>query len=109
MQLGRTTTMRKTALMTHSLHVLALSVLISVGPVASAATMHSIFADTTVTESDVAGSKSTQVTPRVPSNNAFLWGLTFDETGDKPCFIKAHWWRFTSKAREDFETSFDIC
>ena len=45
----------------------------------------------------------------MPSDNAFLWGLTFDETDDKPCFIEAHWWRFTSKAREDFSTLFDIC
>lgn len=95
--------------MNRSLHVLTLSVLIAVGPVASAATLHSIFADKTVTESGVAGSKSKQATNRVPGDGAFLWGLTFDETGDKPCFVEAHWWRFTSKAREDFETRFDIC
>jgi CubicO group peptidase (beta-lactamase class C family) len=89
--------------------VLALSVLITVCPVAFAATAHSIFADSTVTDSGVAGSKSKQVTTRMPGDDAFLWGLTFDETGDKPCFIDAHWWRFTSKAREDFTTRFDIC
>ncbi|HEX7316960.1 MAG TPA: serine hydrolase domain-containing protein [Pyrinomonadaceae bacterium] len=45
-----------------------------------------------------------------PGGSAFLHGLEFDEKGDKPCFVRMHWWRYTSDTtREDFTTIFDIC
>lgn len=45
-----------------------------------------------------------------PGGSAFLHGLEFDEKSDKPCFVRMHWWRYTSEAtREDFTTVFDIC
>lgn len=69
-----------------------------------------IFAKEPATKTAVSGSKSSSVTSRAPGDDAFLWGLTFDEKGDKPCYIKAHWWRFHTKGeRDDFETVFDIC
>jgi CubicO group peptidase (beta-lactamase class C family) len=76
---------------------------------AHAVSLHPITAKGTPVPTGVAGSKSTQVTNRAPGSDAFLWGLTYDEKGDKPCLLIAHWWRYTSKAREDFDTRFDIC
>lgn len=47
---------------------------------------------------------------REPGSHAILYGLDFDEVGDKPCLIVAHWWRFTDDGKpQDFTTRFDIC
>lgn len=76
---------------------------------ARAATAHSITTGTASAPTGIAGSKSTRLTNHAPGDNAFLRGLTFDETGDKPCYVQAHWWRFTTKSRVDFTTTFDTC
>jgi hypothetical protein len=58
----------------------------------------------------ISGFKSTKHDSLEPGSNAFLVGLEFDEKSDKPCFIRAHWWRYTAaNPDEQLTTFFDIC
>lgn len=74
-------------------------------------TLRFIYSDPAqVKDTAVSGFKGSQREVKVPGSNAFLHGLEFDEKGDKPCFVRAHWWRYTGDSlREDFTTIFDIC
>lgn len=63
-----------------------------------------------VNSSGISGFSSDKKTIRQPGNNAILYGLEFDEKGDKPCYINAHWWRFSSQnLPQELTTKFDIC
>jgi CubicO group peptidase (beta-lactamase class C family) len=58
----------------------------------------------------ISGFDASQQTPKEPGNSAILSGLEMDETGDKPCFLRAHWWRFTTDGLpQELTTDFDIC
>ncbi|MCU1266247.1 MAG: hypothetical protein JWM21_2565 [Acidobacteria bacterium] len=58
----------------------------------------------------ISGFKSSKHDTLEPGSNAFLVGLEFDEKSDKPCFIRAHWWRYTAaNPDEQLTTFFDIC
>ena len=61
-------------------------------------------------QTGISGFSAESETIREPGNDAFLYGIEFDEVGDKPCFILAHWWRNTrDDTKNDFTTKFDIC
>src|SRR5687767_4242827 len=73
-------------------------------------TVRYIEADTHVVPTNISGSKGTSQIIKEPGSHAFLHGLDFDEKGDKPCFIRMHWWRHNStELRSTFTTFFDIC
>ncbi|MDX2504294.1 MAG: serine hydrolase domain-containing protein [Gammaproteobacteria bacterium] len=60
--------------------------------------------------SDVSGFTSTDKTTRQPGSDAILYGLEFDEQSDKPCYIKAHWWRHSgANLPDELTTTFNIC
>lgn len=63
-----------------------------------------------VQNTGVSGFQASQRVVKEPGSNAFLQGLEFDEKSDKPCFIRARWWRYTADSlRQDFTTIFDVC
>lgn len=82
-------------------------------PAASRATlpvMREIRSTGVTTDTAISGFTASQRTIRQPGGGAFLSGLDFDEVGDKPCFIRAHWWRFNSdNTPQELATTFDIC
>ena len=81
-------------------------------PTASAAeTLRYIYYDNNqMHTTGVSGYKGGKQGVQEPGSHAFLQGLEFDEKSDKPCFVRAHWWRYTiDNLREDFTTIFDIC
>lgn len=58
----------------------------------------------------ISGFNAKSETIKEPGEDAFLYGIEFDEVGDKPCFILAHWWRNASDdVQKDFTTKFNIC
>ena len=58
----------------------------------------------------ISGFDASQQTVKEPGNSAILSGLEMDEVGDKPCFIRAHWWRFTLEDfPQELTTTFNIC
>jgi CubicO group peptidase (beta-lactamase class C family) len=82
--------------------------------------MRSAYADTSirtvvVSPTDVAatpisGYDAAQQTVKEPGDSAILSGLDFDEVGDKPCYIRSHWWRSTTdNIEQEFTTDFNIC
>lgn len=77
----------------------------------AADTFRFIYSDNKQTHTTgTSGYKGTKQDVREPGSSAFLQGLEFDEKSDKPCFIRAHWWRYTADSlRENFTTLFDIC
>jgi CubicO group peptidase (beta-lactamase class C family) len=77
---------------------------------APAETYRHIYSGTETHTTGTSGFKSSRRNVLEPGSNAFLQGLEFDEKGDKPCFIRAHWWRHTAdNLGEDFTTFFDVC
>ncbi|HEX6187008.1 MAG TPA: serine hydrolase domain-containing protein [Pyrinomonadaceae bacterium] len=79
-------------------------------------TVRYIYADgNQIHTTGISGFKGSRREIKEPGANAFLQGLEFDEKGDKPCFIRAHWWRYTAESiadanlPEDFTTFFNIC
>ena len=63
-----------------------------------------------VESTERSGFAGPQETVREPGFNAFLHGLEFAETANKPCYLKAHWWRYTAQNQPSaFTTQFDIC
>ncbi|HEX6186231.1 MAG TPA: serine hydrolase domain-containing protein, partial [Pyrinomonadaceae bacterium] len=76
-----------------------------------AETLRFIYADPAQSQpTGISGFKGSRHEVKEPGSNAFLHGLEFDEKGDKPCFVRAHWWRYTADSlSEDFTTIFDIC
>jgi hypothetical protein len=82
-----------------------------IAAVAGAQTARYIDADpATVKSTDISGRTGTEQTVREPGFNAFLYGLEFDEKGDKPCYVAARWWRYNDQNQPaDFTTKFDIC
>src|SRR5687768_5796074 len=69
-----------------------------------AETLRFIYADPAQAQSTgVSGFRGSRREVKEPGSNAFLHGLEFDEKGDKPCFVRAHWWRYTADSlSEDF-------
>jgi|GEM_PF-2493440 len=58
----------------------------------------------------ISGFGASEHTPREGGSSAILSGLDFDEVGDKPCYIRLHWWRHTlDNVPQEFTTDFDIC
>lgn len=58
----------------------------------------------------ISGIDANRQTVKEPGSSAILAGLEMDETGDKPCFIRAHWWRFTTDdVPQELTTDFNIC
>lgn len=58
----------------------------------------------------ISGFDANRQTIREPGSSAVLYGLEMDEAGDKPCFIRAHWWRHTIEdVPQELTTVFDIC
>ncbi len=73
-------------------------------------TLRSINAATGIEPTLISGFQGSDSTTKEPGSSAILSGLEFDEVGDKPCFIRSHWWRFTSEnIRQEFTTTFNIC
>ena len=63
-----------------------------------------------VSSTAISGFDASQRTIKEPGDSAILSGLEMDETGDKPCFIRAHWWRFTPEnVPQELTTVFNIC
>ena len=63
-----------------------------------------------VTSTGISGFSADDEATREPGSNALLYGLEFDEKKDKPCYIKAYWWRHSNEnIRQDFTTIFDVC
>lgn len=79
--------------------------------VSTAGTLRYIYTDLNqLHTTGISGFKGSRQEVKEPGSNAFLQGLEFDEKSDKPCFIRAHWWRHTAdNLTEDFTTFFDIC
>lgn len=58
----------------------------------------------------ISGFGASQHTTREGGSSAILSGLVFDEVGDKPCYIRFHWWRHTlDNVSQEFTTEFNIC
>lgn len=64
-----------------------------------------------VTSTNLSGYAGDDQTLREPGNDAFLWGIDFEETGDEPCYLRLHWWRanVSDRRQGEFETRFDVC
>jgi len=60
---------------------------------------------------NVSGVAGGTVGTRMPGNNAILWGLHLDESGDKPCDLELFWWRQDTSSHTQglFKTTFRLC
>ena len=77
---------------------------------AHAEDFRSIVAVQDIDPTAISGFDANRQTTREPGSSAILYGLEMDETGDKPCFIRAHWWRHTIEdVPQELTTVFDIC
>jgi CubicO group peptidase (beta-lactamase class C family) len=75
-----------------------------------ASTFREIRTTGATTDTTISGFDAGHRTPKQPGDSAILAGLELDETGDKPCLIVSHWWRFTNADDpQEFTTEFDIC
>ena len=70
------------------------------------------FAGNTVSTTNISGVAGNSHTTREPGNDAFLYGMEFDEVSDRPCYLKLYWWRHnvaTVPGDWLFETVFNKC
>jgi CubicO group peptidase (beta-lactamase class C family) len=58
----------------------------------------------------ISGFDASRQTAKEPGSSAILSGLEMNEVGDKPCFVRAHWWRFTTEdVPQELTSDFNIC
>ena len=70
------------------------------------------FAGNLTTATKISGVAGNSHTTREPGNDAFLYGMAFDEVSDRPCYLKLFWWRHnvaTVPGDWLFETVFNKC
>ena len=76
----------------------------------AATTVREIRTSADTTDTKISGFDAKHQTPKQPGEYAILSGLEFDETGDKPCLIISHWWRFSNDDDpQELTTEFNIC
>ena len=87
----------------------AFAVLAGFGPTRADEPFRTIFYNS-VEPTLISGFDASQRTIKEPGNGAILSGLELDEVGDNPCFIRAHWWRFSGEdVPQELTTDFNIC